>query len=271
MPRTGAVFALTPSTVAPAVPGTPASAADFNAAMDDISQALSDSMVTDAPAFTSPASFDGGTEDEPGITFTGDLDTGIWHPAANQVAITVDGAVTGTVLLAKPTGVDVTGDLNVSGTILGATVDITRGDLPTVGEQISTPDTGTYSSSAAAFTDVTNATVTITTTGRPVILFLQGAGAGAGARVFMGANSGTPALLEATLRVVRSGSSSDNFDVDLALAGTAYVGLGMHLPPSTIMRLDPVAAGTYTYKLQVSCGTDTIVAVDYCSLVAYEL
>lgn len=117
MPRTGSVFTLAPSTVAPAVPGTPASAADFNAAMADISQALTDSMVTDAPAFTSPAAFDGGTADAPGITFAGDLDTGIWHPAANQVGITVDGAVTGTVLLAKTAGVDVTGALTVDGAV----------------------------------------------------------------------------------------------------------------------------------------------------------
>ena len=277
MPRTGSVFTLTPSTVAPAVAGTPASAPDFNAAMDDISQALSDSMVTDAPAFTSPASFDGGTEDAPGITFTGDLDTGIWHPAANQVGITVDGAVTGTVLLAKTTGVDVTGDLDTSGnaTIGGDTT--ISGDLNVTGTisgasaapEISA-DSGAFTTSSAVAVDVDNLTVTITTTaaGRPILLTLQPAATGTGGVLpYM---TGNPAIGDVTgfIAIVRE---VGGVPTTVAIYASPLVKPGEEKPIQVPAFVDTPAAGTYTYKVRAYIDVGGVLSVTECYLLAYEL
>ena len=61
-----------------------------------------------------------GTAAAPGISFDGDNDTGVYHPANNQVALTAGGTQA---LLAESTGITIPGNLTVSGTT--TTIDTT--------------------------------------------------------------------------------------------------------------------------------------------------
>lgn len=274
MPRTGAIFAFTPSTVAPAVPGTPASATDFNAAMDDIAQALSDSMVTDAPTFTSPAVFDGGTEDAPGLTFVGDLDTGIWHPAANQVAVTVDGGATGTVLLAKTTGVDVTGDLAVSGDLavtgdVTVTGKITESGRATLQESVSSTvfsHTGDTADTAVTgpTPDFTALSVTLTTMGRPVMVGLQPVGDAGAFGSYIGVTADAGGSRTMIVRIKRDGTEITESFLTAPASTLATWG---HL---MMMDVPTAAEHTYTVTIQLSNNAATA-SIYYLKLVAYEL
>jgi len=77
----------------------------------------------DDPSFgtitaTSKVSLPDGTNSAPSLTNTGDTNTGIYFPAANNVGITADGTL---IVDVRATGVNITGGINVSGTITGDT------------------------------------------------------------------------------------------------------------------------------------------------------
>ncbi len=130
---------------------------------------------------------------------------------------------------------------------------VTRAKQAAVGHQISAADSGSYSSASTTFVDVTNLTVDITTTGRPVIVMLQ--------------TSTTPAITsfvistgEAQLKIVRGAT-------DL---GIYRFSPGVTVHSGVIVYLDAPAAGTYTYKIQGKTATGTLNVQDMV-LVAYEL
>jgi hypothetical protein len=124
---------------------------------------------------------------------------------------------------------------------------IARGDEPSVGQQISA-SSGAFSNAGAAFIDVTNLSVTITTSGRPVVLMLIPDG------------SANQYDVTAT-----SGSAIFAFDRGGSFIARWYGGSNR-----AMMFFDPVAAGTYTYKMRVSPNSASLL-VNYAVLVAYEL
>lgn len=138
-----------------------------------------------------------------------------------------------------------------------------RNDLAAVGQQISS-SCGSFHVTSAGLADVTNLTVTITTTGRPVMLMIMADQSGTDSYFQLqsttGSNQGTMSL--AILR----GASIIMDNVILVDGGE------MKIPPS-IIYLDPVGAGTYTYKVQAGIDTtNTINAFfQFLSLYAYEL
>ncbi len=153
-----------------------------------------------------------------------------------------------------------------------AALAVTRPKLAALGQQVSS-SSGAFSTASGAFVDVTNLSVTITTTGRPVVIALESDGGGLPAYVgtAMG-TAGATVTPQGSLRVLRGATEIAQVQVDAALtvsAGTITVGLDV--PPPGVLVIDAVAAGTYTYKLQakVTSGTNTKVA--QCVLVAYEL
>lgn len=269
MPRDASgTFAFTPSSVAPAVPDTVIDASDFNAAMEDIAAELTDSLSRSGKGgMDTPMLFEDGTEAAPGIAYADDTGTGFFRPAAGEIGVSSAGTE---VARFTADGQQITGDLDVSGGLtLGTPLD--KGALPAVGQQVSGAS-GNFSSTAAGATDITNATVTITTTGRPVALVLQCAGDTYTARIYVGVNGGaTPTVVQGTFRMVRSGTAAGTYEWILGASGSASVSLGIEVPPGVIQYIDFPAAGTYTYKLQVLCAANTIVAVEDCKLVAFEL
>jgi hypothetical protein len=135
-----------------------------------------------------------------------------------------------------------------------AALNVTRAKIEAVGQQVSN-SSGTNSPTSTI--DIPNCSVTITTTGRPVLLFLQPDGSGSIANLTN--DTGT-----SSIHYKRDGSSIAVF----GLYGFGANGStkGFH----QCVFLDPVAAGTYTYKATYthSSGNGFI---DYVKMVAYEL
>lgn len=131
---------------------------------------------------------------------------------------------------------------------------LTRAQLPAVAQQVSA-SSGGFNNAAAAFVDVTNLSVTITTSGRPVMLNIQPDGTATASHIGMavGTHFGAVQLLRgATVIAVWDDSTASN-----------------DLPVSPV--IDAPAAGTYTYKVQAKGDGVGQVIVQSKVLVAYEL
>lgn len=146
---------------------------------------------------------------------------------------------------------------------------VTRAKLEAVGQQLSA-SSGTFSGVSATAADVTNLTVTITTTGRPVFVGLVHDGTtNAGyVRIYNGSTdqaTGTLNILRAT--TVISSTRLETNQVSSAEIWATY-------PVSSFSYIEPIAAGTYTYKVQYlsegATATDDF-RVYYAKLLAFEL
>lgn len=156
------------------------------------------------------------------------------------------------------TGLDATG-LQTSAVTTAKIADaaITQVKRAALGQQISS-STSTFTTSSTSFTDVTNATVTITTTGRPIYLGL------------VSDASTNPAFISSSI------SETASYKI---LEGSTEVYQSKHQFGTTslssavgeIFHIYVPSAGTYTYKLQIKSGSGGTVGVQYAKLVAYEL
>lgn len=144
---------------------------------------------------------------------------------------------------------------------------ITRSNLAAVGQQVSS-SSGVYVSSATSYTAITNLSVTITTSGRPVMLIIQSD------------NSSSSHLFE--FGVSNSSSQSDSAGNYKWLRGSTpiaynYVQGYVYLSdiiPAPMMFLDTPSAGTYTYTIQaaaISGNPGSEIISTYAVLLAYEL
>jgi hypothetical protein len=122
---------------------------------------------------------------------------------------------------------------------------------------------GAFSHAGATFTDVTNLSVTITTTGRPVVLCLIDAGAvSTGSLAVSSSTTSEVAYLALFRDATQLTLQRLSLDVQEILM----------IPVSAIQHVDFPPSGTYTYKLQVK--TDDAshsIFVSYAKLVAYEI
>lgn len=133
---------------------------------------------------------------------------------------------------------------------------IARADEPPVGQQVSA-STGTFATTSATLVDVTVSGVTITTTGRPVVLVFQPAGA-TGAQLNMTGGSLSNIVFD------RGGVTLANWKLITGTGGTMET-------PASLIFVDVVAAGTYTYKVRGNAdGTNQLNVLNWV-LVAYEL
>lgn len=137
----------------------------------------------------------------------------------------------------------VTGSNIAAATITGSNIangTVTRANqVVAVGQQLSS--SGSETITDTSYNDVTNLTVTITTTGRPVILAAMG-NSSAVSSIRLSSNGVDQAFFWQILRD------------STVVAGDAYHNTSatnpVYLPCSSISALDPVGAGTYTYKVQ---------------------
>lgn len=192
------------------------------------------------------------------------------HSSGEGVQIAAAGIADGAVTTAKILDANVTAAKLAADSVTTAKVldaNITRPKLVAVGQQISS-SSGAYTDNAsAAFADVTNLSVTITTTGRPVRLELNSGGTVT--EGYIGLRNASGSLAQGFFKFVRGGSTDmghTEFRGDAA--GTTDINLRM--PPSFFSHLDVVAAGTYTYKVQAFRVNGTLSFIDV-KLVAYEL
>lgn len=135
---------------------------------------------------------------------------------------------------------------------------VTKAKLAALGQQISS-SSGNYTVTGS-FADVTNLTVTITTTGRPVMLLIQSDGTGL-------ATNKTQIDIAASsclLKYLRDGS-------DLAYNNFSIGGSVSYLGEFTFPYVDVPSAGSHTYKLQAERVSGSSVSINNVVLVAYEL
>jgi hypothetical protein len=139
-----------------------------------------------------------------------------------------------------------------------------RSNLPAVGQQISgsSGDARISDPNPIVWLDVPNLNVTISTSGRPVMLLLVPDGEVGGGVLW------TNTYSQMDLRYVRDGTEIAKTTM------TNMAGGGIYAPPGGFSQVDVVGGGTHTYKLQFqksSGGSGQQVGVRNCKLVAYEL
>lgn len=135
---------------------------------------------------------------------------------------------------------------------------ITRSNEAAVGQQVSS-SCGNYSLTTAGYKDVTNLSVTITTTGRPVMLILVPDGSGANSSMVNNTSASV------VFNFTRASTILAEWEIYTPLGSGASSGMS----PSLVF-LDVVAAGTYTYKVQAKTTASTV-GINLFKFVAYEL
>lgn len=160
---------------------------------------------------------------------------------------------------------------------------VTRAKLEAVGHQVSS-SSGNYSATCAgnSFVDMTNLTVTITTTGRPVMIMTIGDGTSGYSSGFWKKQSTSAATNPLSIALVKDSTEIQRigFIGELSSSSPFYSMFG------NVHFIDTPTAGTYTYKLRAACyvkgndGVGDFSAIDtgvrtygasYLKLVAYEL
>lgn len=126
---------------------------------------------------------------------------------------------------------------------------------------------GSFSTTSTSFVDVTNLSVTIVTSGRPVHLVLVSDGATLVSYVQAFNSSGTSSV--ARFRFVRDATNLDELQLNAQAVGATTSGTGV--PPGAISFIDFPGSGTYVYKLQGKVATSGQCIVENVKLVAYEL
>lgn len=216
------------------------------------------SLATDL-TFTLPASLPGSTLPV-SLSATGVLSSG----QITTAQITDANITTAKIADANVTTVKIL-DANVTAAKI-ATGAVTQVKMGALGQQVSS-SSGTYSSVTTSFADVTNLTVTITTTGRPVRLELISDGS----QSEIVLNSSTDrATLQA--KILRGASTVASYAFELQAATGTAGALETFLAPSVVSHVDVVAAGTYTYKVQAKkSSVNDSPSIDNVKLIAYEL
>lgn len=147
---------------------------------------------------------------------------------------------------------------------------ITRTQEAPVGQQISS-SCGTFNTSSGTPQTVTNLSVTITTSGRPIAIFCQYAGNGIlQTNGFSVVDSGTGAQAGMNVFLYKNGSPYTVF----ALLGPAVNPSNVNVPPSALYYLDTNGAATITYSVFIannSNGSLNQASANNMCLVAYEL
>lgn len=138
---------------------------------------------------------------------------------------------------------------------------ITRTNLASVGQQISA-SCGTFSTAApiGAPANITNLSVTITTSGRPVMVMCQCDSTVSAVGFFNNGAGSSQFFLN------RTGAA--NFLSTASVSGSSATNV---LPPSALTYLDVPSAGTYTYTVSAGQFGSTSANATGLVLVAYEL
>jgi len=144
---------------------------------------------------------------------------------------------------------------------------VTRAKEAAVGQQISS-SSGAFNTASTSYVSITNLSVSLTTTGRPVMLFLMSTITG-GSTSTVSISNGSSNTVSAILKFSRGGSELSNFN--FGTDGSGSFG-AMSIPPGSFMLLDTPSAGTYTYTVEGRCnGAGQTLQVANVKLVAYEL
>ncbi len=148
---------------------------------------------------------------------------------------------------------------------------VTRGKLATLTPAVSS-SSGSVSTTSASMVDVTNLSVSVTVTGRPIWVGLVSDGS-ANSSYIGGRATSDQRIAFGDFRVLRDATEVSRVQINAYFQGIASGSntAELYLPPGALFHLDiGVAAGTYTYKVQYMADGGRA-AVNYCKLVAYEI
>lgn len=171
-----------------------------------------------------------------------------------------EGAVTSTKLGTGAVGTTSLADGSVSQAKLSSR---TTGTTVAAGGVAISASSGNFSTTSTG--DVTNLSVTITTTGRPVRVMLIADGS---ANTGLVGASRTSSSADEVIHLYRDATIIARYDMKTSVTGGTVVDLW--LPQSIIETLDVVSSGTYTYKVSIGAATGTVYC-SYAKLVAYEI
>lgn len=151
---------------------------------------------------------------------------------------------------------------------VGAVTNATRAPL---GQVVSSTSTGTASTSSTSYVDITNATLTITTIGRPVLIGLEPDGTTSNSDIGAVTTSGTNTAAQAFFQLDRDASVISTWVVQNQFASTSSTS-GV-FPASSLIFLDTGASsGSHTYKFQFHSGSANGGAVcNFVKIFAFEL
>jgi hypothetical protein len=228
----------------PVSSGTSISSTWANNTLGDLAAGLTDSLSRSGyGGMQAPIRTPDGTVAAPAHSFTNDSAAGLYRIGANDYGFAVGGV--------KQMEWNASGVAMMNGALA-------RSNLPAVGQQIST-SSGTFSTASSSLVSVTNLSVTLTTTGRPVMVFLQPDGSAN--RTLLGA-AGTSTL---NLTILRDGSAISNFQAMNGGAATSS------FAPGAFLTLDLPSATSHTYTVQIANSASTTAYAQYLVLVAFEL
>lgn len=152
------------------------------------------------------------------------------------------------------------------GTAQLANAAVTPAKMAALGQQISS-SSANFVSASGSFVDVTNLSVSITVTGRPVRIELSADTSGLLSSITANASSGGSAV--AAFQLLRGATVVGAYVHAITIASGAITST---VPSSSISFFDPGAtAGTYTYKLQAQLLAGTSLTVARAVLTAYEI
>lgn len=167
------------------------------------------------------------------------------------------------------------GSGNVTYVTLGTGLAVTSGVLNATTAAVGTPvvssSTGTFNNSGGGLVAVTNATVTITTTGNAVMLMLQPDGT-SNVSLLVVANTSGAGFSDANWYWYRGGSAISSTLLNTEInSGTIQQ---IIVPPGCLNYLDTSvigSPGTYTYALYNNANSNQISECHYCKVIAFEL
>jgi hypothetical protein len=142
-----------------------------------------------------------------------------------------------------------------------------------IGDIAVSSSTSSFSTSSGSLVAVTNAIVTITTVGRPVMVTLIPDGTSSSAFISVSWNTSTANYaLAGTFEIFRDGSAISYHELGVGGFNSGTNLLSNYQLPGSITYVDFPSAGAHTYQLKAqAAGGGAGVGVNNCSLVAYEM
>ena len=137
--------------------------------------------------------------------------------------------------------------------------------VPFVDYQISS-SSGSFTTTSTSYVDVTNLSVTITTSGRPVMIGMTMDGSTSPTSSLRAYNTSTGSIANGSIKFVRDST-------DIGALSLVANGVNASVGCSSVgaMMIDHPAAGTYTYKLQGITVSPATLEVTHWKLFAYEI
>jgi len=248
-----------------------------------------DNIKDDTEAFLNTTKIDSDNIQTGGVNANSLASNAVITAKINAAAVTTAKLDTAAVTTAKITDDAVTDDKIDSATVPGFIFNNTTRDVVTSGTVVSpnvaiSGASGNFSTTAATFVDVTNLSVTITTSGRPVQILLTGDGTPVDLTpsgidsteqgCYFGWNNssgGANGAATVGFRILRDSTSL----IETSMQNSTEPLAPNYMSRTSIEQVDGVAAGTYTYKFQAVAidGTSSSqpVRVQGMKLVAYEI